>query len=100
MSIYSPSFDAENTPQYGGLHSTYADVSTSWVGNYGQATTQYNIVVKRNDMLYKTLNILNTVLSIFGVIMIIGTFLSVCYGLVMMTQVLETVQVIQNQRLP
>ena len=98
MSIYQPTYGHGESPRLGEFHPTYVDVSENWAYGQGQSTTQYNIVVKRNDMLYRTLSMLNTVLSIFGVMMVIATFLGVCYGLVMMTQVLETVQIIQNQQ--
>lgn len=65
-----------------------------------RSTTQYHIVVKRNDALYKTLNIINTTLSVVGVLTVAATFVFVCYGMVMITEVFETVNVIKEQQIP
>lgn len=79
---------------------TYLHESSGIPYNPARSTTQYHIVVKRNDALYKTLNIINTTLSVVGVLTIVATFAFVCYGLLMMTEVFETVQIIKNQQVP
>ena len=52
-----------------------------------QTTTQYNIIIKRNDGLYKTLSVLNTVFSILAVLLIVATFITVFYSLITITEV-------------
>lgn len=52
---------------------------------------QYQVVMKRNDGLYKTLHILNTIVSIIGVLLIAAIFGMVFYGLVTITEVAEIV---------
>lgn len=58
-------------------------------GSVAQANTQYHIIVKRNDGLYKTLSVLNTIFSILAVLLIAITFIMVCYSLLTITEVAE-----------
>lgn len=57
---------------------------------------QFQIMMKRDDGLYRTLNTLNTVFSIFAVLMIVATFVMVFYSLVAITEVSEMVSQIQE----
>jgi len=66
------------------------------VGSSDEAA-QFQIIIKRNDGLYRFLSILNTVLSIIGVLMIVATFFAVCYGVIMITEAFDTVTIISNQ---
>lgn len=59
-------------------------------------TTQYKIIVKRNDNLYRILNIMNTVFSIIAVLLIAAIFAMVFYGLVTITEVAEMVSRVQE----
>jgi hypothetical protein len=61
---------------------------------------QFQIIIKRNDGLYRFLSILNTVLSIFGVLVVVATFFAVCYGVIMITEAFDTVTIISNQNAP
>lgn len=78
----------------------YVDVVDDHVYTPGRSQTQYHIVVKRNDMLYRVLNFINTMFSILGVLMIVATFVMVCYSVVVLSQVVDVVEVIRTQQIP
>lgn len=61
-----------------------------------QGQPQFHIVVKRNDGLYKTLNVLNTVFSILAVLLIVVTFIMVFYSLITITEVAEMVSQVKE----
>lgn len=62
---------------------------------------QFHIIVKRDDSLYKTLHIMNTVFSILAVLMIVMTFIMVFYSLVTITEVSNMVsQIKEHNALP
>lgn len=62
---------------------------------------QFHIIVKRDDGIYKTLHIMNTVFSILAVLMIVMTFIMVFYSLVTITEVSQMVtQIKEHNALP
>lgn len=61
-----------------------------------QSQVQYTITVKRNDNLYKTLSLMNTLFSIISVLLIIAVFGLVVYSLVTITEVAEVVSQIKE----
>lgn len=62
---------------------------------------QFQIIVKRDDGLYKTLHAMNTVFSILAVLMIVMTFIMVFYSLVTITEVSNMVsQIKEHNALP
>lgn len=66
-----------------------------------RAQPQFQIIVKRDDGLYKTLHVMNTVFSILAVIMIVMTFVMVFYSLVTITEVSNMVsQIKEHNALP
>ena len=66
-----------------------------------QSQTQFHIIVKRDDGLYKTLNALHTIFSIFAVLLIVFSFIMVFYSLITITEVAEIVsQVKEHNALP
>lgn len=66
-----------------------------------RSQTQFQIIVKRDDNLYRTLNAMNTVFSIFAVLMIVLTFIMVFYSLVTITEVSNMVsQIKEHNALP
>ncbi len=79
---------------------TYVDVTEQALFAPAPSQPQYHIMVKRNDLLYRVLSFLNTIFSILGVLLILATFIMVCYGVVVLSQVVEVVEVIKNQRVP
>jgi hypothetical protein len=64
--------------------------------NEAKSQPQFHIIVKRDDGLYKTLNILNTVFSILAVLLIVATFVLVFYSLITITEVSEMVSHIKE----
>jgi len=97
-SNYYPQNNGQTPFPTADFHPTIVDVTPQQPYDQAQAAPQYNIVVKRNDALYRTLSIINTILSIIGVLMIVATFCAVCYGIMMVSEVFETVNVIKNQQ--
>jgi hypothetical protein len=97
-SNYYPQNSGQNPFPTADFHPTIVDVTPQQPYDHAQAAPQYNIVVKRNDALYRTLSIINTILSIIGVLMIVATFCAVCYGIMMVSEVFETVNIIKNQQ--
>ena len=61
-----------------------------------KSNAQYHIIVKRNDGLYKTLSILNTVFSILAVLLIVVMFIMVFYSLMTITEVAEIVNQVKE----
>jgi hypothetical protein len=93
-----PPYGQNEFPPMGEFHPTYVHAPQPDLAS--QRPTQYNIVIKRNDALYRTLSILNSVLSVIGVLVIVATFVTVCYGVMMISEVFDTVTIIQNQQVP
>lgn len=58
--------------------------------------TQYRIIVKRDDGLYRALHIINTLFSIIGVLLIVAIFGMVFYSLITITEVSEIVHQIKE----
>lgn len=89
------SIDALDDPSY--EPSAFPGVAASQVSPApAHITTQYQIIVKRNDNLFKVLNILNTMFSIIAVLLIAAIFAMVFYGLVTITEVAEMVSRVQE----
>lgn len=61
-----------------------------------KSQTQFHIIVKRDDSLYRTLHILNTIFSIFAVLLIVSMFIMVFYSLITITEVSEMVSQIKE----
>jgi hypothetical protein len=68
----------------------------SGLGAMNDPQPTYHIIVKRNDGLYKTLHIMNTLFSILAVLMIVATFVMVFYSLVTITEVAEIVNQVKE----
>lgn len=60
-------------------------------------TKQSNVVIKRDDSMYRTLNTINTVVNVCGVLLIAAVFVTVCYGAIMMSEVVTNIEIIRNQ---
>lgn len=78
----------------------YVDVTDEHIYTPGRSQTQYHIIVKRNDILYRVLSFLNTLFSILGVLLILATFVMVCYSVVVLSQVVDVVETIKTQQVP
>lgn len=77
----------------------FEGITRSALPGFGSETsseTQFHIIIKRADPLYRTLNILNTIFSIFAVLLIVSTFIMVFYSLVTITEVADMVSQVKE----
>jgi hypothetical protein len=96
MNTPFPSFSAPDSIPAEEFQPLYVVAEPKVDGTDGETLAQYRIVIKRNDALYKTLSIINTMLSVVGVLLIAATFCAVFYGIIVLSEVNETVNLLQN----
>jgi len=58
----------------------------------------YNVIIKRNDRLYRILSAINTATLVCGVILIAATFAMVAYGLFVTMNTNEVLEIMRQQR--